>query len=58
MKMDYAVTVLQDALADNLAQGDKYKMADELRAGIMVLNRQLFHQKIKGSDPNNEFYGS
>lgn len=55
--MELAVKLLQFELADVLAHGDA---SDEevagLRQAIMVLNKNLFHQKIMGSDPHNEFY--
>lgn len=56
--MQHAVDVLKWELQDALDGGDlsDQEVITGLRQGIMVLNANLFHQKIMGSDPNNEFY--
>lgn len=55
--MDIAVNILKWELQDALASGEQ-EIAKQLRAAIMLLNRNLFHQKIMGADPNNSFYNA
>ncbi len=55
--MDSAVNILKWELQDALAAGADKEYLYNLRRAIMIINKNLFHQKIMGSDPNNEFYG-
>lgn len=56
--MELAVNILKAELADALDSGADEELVADLRQAIMVLNKNLFHQKIKGADPNNKFYAA
>jgi hypothetical protein len=54
--MEIAVKILQWELQDALSAEAEQGYVDSLRHAIMVLNKNLFHQKIMGSDPTNKYY--
>lgn len=65
--METSVIVLQDELeaamvgrAAILLESDEQAedYINDLREGIMTLNKVLFHRKIMGADPRNEFYNA
>lgn len=56
--MERAVNILKGILAAALDSDADEEVIADLRHAIMVLNKNLFHQKIKGADPNNEFYAA
>jgi len=56
--MRCAVEVLKNELSDAVEAGATEEYLSDIRAAIMVLNAHLFHKKIMGSDPNNEFYNA
>lgn len=56
--MNLSVEVLKSELKVALANKASKTVIDDLRQGIAVLNKNLFHQKIMGSDPNNVFYNA
>lgn len=56
--MESAVHVLQTELQDAIAEGAADWYINDIRNGIMILNKNLFHQKIMGSDPNNKYYAA
>ena len=55
--METAVGILKWELQDAIGAGASDEYIQDVRQAIMVLNKNLFHQKIMGSDPNNKFYG-
>ncbi len=56
--MQLSVDLLKWELQDAIDAGSSAEYIDDLRAAIMLLNRNLFHQKIMGADPNNKYYAS
>jgi hypothetical protein len=56
--MELAVNILKLELADALDSGEEGELVADLRQAIMVLNKNLFHQKIMGADPNNKYYAA
>lgn len=56
--MEFAVNILEFELQDAIAAGASEEYITGIRQAIMVLNKNLFHQKIMGSDPNNQYYAT
>lgn len=56
--METAVNILQWELQDAISAGASEEYVTDLRQAIMVLNKNLFHQKIMGADPTNQFYNA
>ncbi len=56
--METAVNILKWELQDAIRAGATEEYVADLRSAIMLLNRNLFHLKIMGADPNNTFYNA
>lgn len=54
--MKYSVDILVDELHTALKVGGNEEVVKDLRSSIMILNKNMFHQKIMGSDPFNQYY--
>jgi hypothetical protein len=55
--MEIAVEILKAELIQAMAANQR-EVVTELRRAIMLLNRNLFHQKIMGADPTNTLYAA
>jgi hypothetical protein len=53
-----ALNILQWELQDALSAGATKAYVADLRRAIMLINANLFHQKIMGADPTNQFYNA
>jgi len=56
--VEHAVSILQWELRDAISLSASEEYVADLRGAIIVLNKNLFHQKIMGADPTNQFYNA